>query len=46
MSFVDAKNKNGEIQTVPEHYLESFPDQFKPVEPAKPAAKSAPKKES
>ena len=46
MAFVDAENKNGEIQTVPEHYLKAFPDQFKPVEPAKPAAKSATKKES
>lgn len=34
MSFVDAKNKNGEIQTVPEHYLEDFSDQFKAVAPA------------
>jgi hypothetical protein len=33
MSFVDAKNVRGEIQTVPEHYLTDFPDQFKPVEP-------------
>ena len=48
MSFVDAKNKNGEIQTVPEHYLEVFPDQFKAVAPAKPStpAKADTKKES
>jgi hypothetical protein len=35
MSFVDAKNKNGEVQTVPEHYLDAFPEQFKPVTPTK-----------
>ena len=48
MAFVDVKNKNGEVQTVPEHFLESFPDQFKPVAPTKniPAAKTATKKES
>lgn len=46
MAFIDAKNKNGEVQTVPEHYLEAFPDQFKPVEPVKTAAKSATKKEA
>jgi hypothetical protein len=33
MSFVDARNSRGEVQTVPEHYLADFPDQFKPVEP-------------
>jgi hypothetical protein len=46
--FVDVENKNGEIQTVPEHYLESFPDQFKPVGPAKKstAAKADTKKEA
>jgi hypothetical protein len=32
MAFVDAKNVHGEIQTVPEHYLEAFPDQFQPVD--------------
>lgn len=42
--FVDVENKNGEVQTVPEHYLESFPEEFKPVEPVKPAAKSAAQK--
>ena len=31
MALVDVKNKNGEVQTVPEHYLKAFPDQFKPV---------------
>ena len=48
MAFVDVKNKNGEVQTVPEHYLESFADQFKPVAPAKPStpAKADTKKES
>ena len=48
MAFVDVKNKNGEVQTVPEHYLEAFPDQFKPVTPAKSttAAKADTKKES
>lgn len=48
MAFVDVKNKNGEVQTVPEHYLESFPDQFKPAAPAKPStpAKADTKKES
>lgn len=34
MAFVDVKNKNGEVQTVPEHYLESFPGQFKLDGPA------------
>lgn len=32
MSFVDAKNQRGEIQTVPAHYLTDFPDQFSPVD--------------
>jgi hypothetical protein len=32
MSFVDVRNSNGEIQTVPEHFLTDFPDQFEPVE--------------
>jgi hypothetical protein len=32
MSFVDAKNQRGEIQTVPEHYLTDFPDQFESVD--------------
>ena len=44
MAFIDVKNKNGEIQTVPDHYLELFPDQFKPVDPEKSAAKSAAQK--
>ena len=48
MTFIDAENKNGEIQTVPEHYLEAFSDQFKPVAPApkSTAAKADTKKES
>lgn len=48
MAFVDAVNKNGEIQTVPEHYLKSFPDQFKKVSAAKPStpAKADTKKEA
>lgn len=33
MAFVDVVNQRGEIQTVPEHYLTDFPDQFRPVEP-------------
>lgn len=46
--FVDVENKNGEIQTVPEHYLKSFPDQFKKVGPAPKStpAKADTKKES
>lgn len=40
MSFVDALNKRGEVQAVPEHFLSVFPEQFKPV----PAAKSTPAK--
>jgi hypothetical protein len=35
MSFVDAINQRGEVQAVPAHYLEAFPDQFKPVDSAK-----------
>jgi hypothetical protein len=35
MSFVDARNSRGEVQTVPEHFLAEFPDQFKPLEPEK-----------
>lgn len=48
MSFVDVENKNGEIQTVPEHYLKSFPNQFKLAGPAKPStpAKADTKKEA
>jgi len=47
MAFVDVKNKNGEVQTVPEHFLEVFKDQFKPVTPTKStAAKADTKKES
>ena len=47
MALVDVENKNGEVQTVPEHYLEAFPDQFKPVTPTKTTtAKAATKKES
>lgn len=51
MSFVDAENLRGEVQTVPEHYLTSFPDQFKPItsdpEPKPtPPAKAATVKES
>lgn len=45
MAFVDAKNVHGEIQAVPEHYLEAFPDQFSPVdspESAVPESKSTP----
>lgn len=34
MAFVDVKNKNGDIQTVPEHYLEAFPGEFKLAGPA------------
>ncbi|MDQ0679083.1 hypothetical protein QFZ30_002465 [Arthrobacter pascens] len=46
--FVDVKNKNGEIQTVPESYLEDFPGEFKLVEPAKSStpAKADTKKEA
>lgn len=48
MSFVDARNVHGEVQTVPEHFLEAFPDQFKAVAPARPStpAKADTKKES
>jgi hypothetical protein len=48
MAFVDVKNKNGEIQTVPEHYLETFSDQFKLAGPAPKStpAKADTKKES
>jgi hypothetical protein len=55
VSFVDAKNQRGEIQTVPEHYLEAFPDQFRPVDSTEsvtseskstPPAKAATSKES
>lgn len=54
MAFVDAKNVHGEVQTVPEHYLTDFPDQFSPVDSAESAttespatsAKAATKKES
>lgn len=55
MAFVDAKNVHGEIQTVPEHYLTDFPDQFSlpdseesaPVEiKPTPPAKAATSKES
>lgn len=55
MSFVDAKNVHGEVQTVPAHYLEAFPDQFSPVDSEEsaptetkptPPAKAATSKES
>jgi hypothetical protein len=52
MSFVDAKNVHGEVQTVPEHFLEAFPDQFKPLTESTPTptptppAKAATSKES
>lgn len=47
MSFVDARNSRGEVQTVPEHFLVAFPDQFKPLDSEKSApAKAEPKKES
>lgn len=48
MAFVDVENKNGEIQTVPEHYLEAFPDEFKAPRPAPKStpAKADTKKES
>jgi hypothetical protein len=50
MSFVDAKNVHGEVQTVPEHFLEAFPDQFKPLTESipipTPPAKAATSKES
>jgi hypothetical protein len=49
MSFVDAINLRGEIQTVPEHFLTDFPDQFKvpDSEPKQtPPAKAATSKES
>jgi hypothetical protein len=38
MSFVDVRNSNGEIQTVPEHFLIDFPEQFEPVEESTEAA--------
>lgn len=38
MSFVDAKNQRGEVQTVPAHYLTDFPDQFSPVDSEESAA--------
>jgi hypothetical protein len=45
MSFIDARNKRGEIQTIPNHWLASFPEQFSPLDvPAAPAA--TPKKPS
>ena len=55
MAFVDAKNVHGEIQTVPEHYLIDFPDQFSPADSEEsapietkstPPAKAATSKES
>lgn len=55
MSFVDAKNQRGEIQTVPAHFLTDFPDQFSPVDSPEsattetkstPPAKAATSKES
>lgn len=46
MAFVEAKNKNGEVQIVPEHYLEVFPDEFKPVTKTTTPAKADTKKES
>lgn len=55
MASVDAKNVRGEIQTVPEHYLTDFPDQFQPVDSEEsdptvtkstPPAKAATSKES
>lgn len=56
MSFVDAKNQRGEVQTVPAHFLTDFPDQFTPVDPEEstttestkstPPAKAATSKES
>jgi hypothetical protein len=50
VSFVDAKNQRGEIQTVPEHFLSDFPDQFQPLDPepkpSTPPAKAATSKES
>ena len=55
MSFVDVKNQRGEIQTVPEHFLTDFPDQFSPVDSEEsapteskstPSAKAATSKES
>lgn len=55
MSFVDAKNQRGEVQTVPEHFLTDFPDQFTAVDSAEstpteskstPPAKAATSKES
>jgi len=36
MSFVDAFNQRGEVQTIPAHWLESFKGQFTLVPPAKP----------
>ena len=53
MAFVDAKNVHGEIQTVPEHFLTDFPDQFTPADSEEstttkstPPAKAATSKES
>jgi hypothetical protein len=48
MSFVDAINSHGEVQTVPAHWLESFAGQFTPIPPAKPTppAKADTPKES
>jgi hypothetical protein len=48
MSIIDARNKRGEIQTIPNHWLASFPEQFSPLNvPAAPAAPAAtPKKPS
>ncbi len=50
MSFVDARNVHGEVQTVPEHFLTDFPDQFKPLTESTPTptppAKAATSKES
>jgi hypothetical protein len=52
MSFIDALNVRGEVQTVPAHFLTEFPDQFKPVlpesapKPTTPPAKAATTKES
>lgn len=49
MSFVDALNVRGEVQTVPAHFLDAFPDQFKPIESEPkptPPAKAVTSKES
>lgn len=42
MSFVDAKNQRGEVQTVPEHFLTDFPDQFQPVDSEESATTESP----